>query len=125
MSAFGKCEGGGRRASPRAPASLVAVITTSLRSWPVALVDLSSDGARLSGRDLPQPGEYVSISVEAIRAFGTIAWSSGGECGLDFDAPLMPLEVDRLAAAGSRAGRVSLSLEERVALEDWAEGAVR
>ena len=125
MADFGRCCGGGRRTAARENASLVAVITTSTDSWPVALVDLSCSGARLRGPDLPAPGNYISISIETIRVFGTIAWSRRGEGGVDFDAPLMPFEVERLSAAGSRAGRVNLSLEERVALEDWAAGAVR
>jgi len=125
MQAFGKCEGGGRRTAGRAAASLVAVITTSTQSWPVSLVDLSCSGARLRGRDLPAPGDYISLSIDSIRAFGTVAWSECGECGLDFDAPLMPFEVERLAQRGSAAGRIHLSLEERVALEEWADGSAR
>lgn len=123
MNTFGRREGGGRRTAERTQAPLPVIVTTVAGSKCTALIDISCAGARLSGRDLPPPGEDVQVRIETVRAFGTIVWSDEEQCGVAFDAPLAPFEVDRLRTDGTAATLTNLSIAERIALEDWLVGA--
>lgn len=88
MSTFGKCFGGGRRAAHRTTAPLLAIFTTLSKSHSAQVVDVSSSGVRLRGDELPKMGEDLVMSIEDVRAFGTVAWSDHGECGVELDPPL-------------------------------------
>lgn len=125
MRTFGKCAGGGRRSAGRTAIPLAAILTTLRRSWCAALVDLSCTGARLRGAGLPPNGEVLEIKIESVRTFGTVIWSKGDQCGLRFDEPLMPSEVERLRREGTAENLRRLSVDERLALEDWLFGAAR
>lgn len=123
MTVFGKCSGGGRRSAPRETAPLLALISTLTHSHGATLVDLSSTGVRLSGEELPDVGEELILSIENIRTFGCIAWKQDGQCGIAFDEPLPPGEVEsiRAKAASSR----GFSPEMRAAFDDWSLGLAR
>ena len=136
MRAFGKSNGGGRRSAARGLAPLPAVFMTIARSAKAAVIDISCTGARLRGRDLPARGEEMELKVEEVRVFGVIAWAENDECGVAFDAPLMPfevdraskdypLEVDRLRRKAGVPRLAALSVEDRIALETWLIGASR
>jgi hypothetical protein len=125
MRAFGKSNGGGRRGAARRIAPLPAVFVTIARRAKAAVIDISCTGARLSGRDLPPQGEEMELKVEEVRVFGIVAWSGNDECGVAFDAPLMPFEVDRLRRKAGIPTLATLSVEDRLALESWLVGASR
>jgi translation initiation factor 2 gamma subunit (eIF-2gamma) len=119
---FGKCLGGGRRAAERANGSLTVVVTTVTKSVTVQLADLSTTGARLRGDYLPDKYEELMLSIGTLKAFGTVAWSSGDECGVSFDLPLCYEAVDGVRK--EVAGRRGLSLEMKSALDAWTVGSV-
>ena len=125
MRPFGKCGGGGRRSAARATMPLAAIITTLQRSRCVELVDLSCTGAKLRGLGLPKKGQDLEIKIETVRAFATLIWATGDQCGVCFGDPLMPFEVDRLRSAGTAANLTHLTVEERLAVDDWLLGAAR
>lgn len=125
MRAFGKSNGGGRRGAARGLAPLPAVFMTIGRSAKAAVIDISCTGVRLRGRDLPSRGEEMELKVEEVRVFGIVAWAEDGECGIAFDAPLMPFEVDRLRRKAGVPRLATLSVEDRIALESWLVGASR
>ena len=125
MRAFGKSNGGGRRSAARGLAPLPAVFMTIARSAKAAVIDISCTGARLRGRDLPARGEEMELKVEEVRVFGVIAWAENDECGVAFDAPLMPFEVDRLRRKAGVPRLAALSVEDRLVLESWLVGAPR
>jgi hypothetical protein len=125
MEAFGKSQGGGRRSAARSAMPLPAVLMTVTRTDRATLADVSCTGARLIGTDLPCKGELLELQVEQVRVFGTVAWSTGEECGIAFDAPLMPFEVERLRRAAGVPSLASLSVEDRMALEEWLLGISR
>jgi hypothetical protein len=83
------------------------------------MTDISCLGARLSGNELPMNGEALELTVEGVRAFGTVAWLNECECGIAFDDPLEPLEVERLRRIAGIPSLAKLSIEQRVALERW------
>ena len=123
MSAFGKRQGGGRRAAPRENLPLIAVFTTRTRSHAARLVDLSATGARLKGDDLPPPDEDLILAVENVSAYGVVKWRRLGFCGIEFDAPLPPLAVHSLERAVLTAR--GLPPEIKAAMDDWNLGIAR
>jgi hypothetical protein len=125
MRAFGRCGGGGRRSMARAKVPLAAILTTLQRSRCAAIVDLSCTGARLRGYGLPATGEDLELKIESVRVFGAVVWTSANQCGVRFDEPLMPFEVERLRQAGTAANLTHLSVQERLALDEWLVGAGR
>ena len=119
MGDFGKCAGGGRRAAARSAVPLPAVLTTLARSRCATVVDVSSTGARLRGTDLPAGGELLEVKIGAVRAFAIVVWSSSGQCGIAFDDPIAPPEIEPLQREVAAANFTGLTPEEREALEDW------
>jgi hypothetical protein len=122
MRAFGKSNGGGRRNAPRALAPLPAIFMTIGRTDKAAVIDISCTGARLRGRSLPPRGEEMELKVEEVRVFGIVAWAEDDECGVAFDAPLMPFEVDRLRRKAGIPRLAAISVDDRLVLESWLTG---
>lgn len=125
MRAFGRSNGGGRRSASRALAPLPAIFMTIARTDTAAVIDISCTGVRLRGRDLPPRGEEMELKVEEVRVFGIVAWAEDDECGVAFEAPLMPFEVDRLRRKAGVPRLATLSVEDRLALETWLVGDAR
>ena len=123
MSTFGKSGGGGRRAAHRSSAPLIAVCTTVSSSHSALVVDVSSTGARLRTSNLPDIGQELVVAVEDVRAFGTVAWSEHGECGVEFDPPLT-FEEERLLKLRVSAAR-GLPPEVTAAFDSWVAGCGR
>ena len=120
---FGKRGGGGRRGAPREAAPLLAIYTTVTQSHEVVLVDVSASGARLRGPSLPEAGDELYVSVENIKAFGTVVRVEGQEFAIAFDQPLPSEDLTILR------NRVELgagfSPEERAAIDGWVLGVDR
>lgn len=123
MSTFGKAEGGGRRSAPRAPAPLVAVFNTVTHCESAIVIDVSATGVRLSGENFPRPGELLEVVIATVRAFGIVMWSRDGECGVEFDPPLTPTELNRIRIGVTT--MAGLPPQVKVALEDWESGFAR
>jgi hypothetical protein len=124
MRKFGKSRGGGRRRAPREALPMPAVVSTIRTNRLAVLVDVSATGAKLGGSGLPNPGEALSLKIDCVRTFGIVAWSEDGHCGVEFDPPLPSFEVDRLRRNMTNA-TLTYSLDERIAMDDWAGGVAR
>lgn len=125
MSKFGKRSGGGRRIAQRQEVGTAAVVTTIKSSNSAFLVDLSSSGARLRGKDLPCSGQTVVVKINALRAFGLVVWSRDAQCGVSFDSPLPLFEVVKLKREVQRSACVQQNLHVQLAYEDWTSGFMR
>jgi hypothetical protein len=123
MNDFGKCCGGGRRASPRIEAPLTTVLTTLSETFTAILVDLSTTGVRLKSAALPAEGEDLIVAIEAVRAFGTVAWQHAGECGVAFDGPLPSEDVEAIRRKAVKGWRYAPEI--RAAFEAWTLGTAR
>lgn len=101
----------------------MAVLTTLVESRSAILADVSSTGARFRGTDLPPMGEDLVVNIDRVEAFGTVAWSDSGECGIVFDPPLdrESEEYLRRLAAAAR----GLPPDIRAAFENWVVGSGR
>jgi hypothetical protein len=125
MSRFGKAEGGGRRSAPRAAVPVVAVFTTVTRSHAATIIDISSTGARLAGTNLPQPGEGFNLKLESVITFATVKWSTNGECGVEFDPPLLEADLQYLRHRSALAHSNKVKPELKAAFDDWTNGLAR
>lgn len=125
MSTFGKSRGGGRRVAQRDALPLPAVVTTPTQCQTAELVDVSSTGVRLRAAQVPPEGEYIQVIIECVRAFGTVMWVAGNECGVEFDSPMLSVEAERLRRNANTAMFSELALPERLAMEEWASGVSR
>jgi hypothetical protein len=125
MHQFGKCGGGGRRRARREDLPMPALVSTISDNRVLALVNLSSTGARLRGSKLPPKGEAMSLKIDYVRAFGVVAWSRNGECGVEFDSPIQSFEVRRLRGEVKSATLSGGGVEQQLALEDWETGFAR
>ena len=123
MSVFGKCGGGGRRAAQRSSAPLIAVFTTLSESHSALVVDVSSTGARLRASHLPPMGQALMLTIEDVRAFGTVACSEHGECGIAFDPPLTLEEEQHLRWRVSTTR--GLPPDVKAAFDSWVTGCGR
>ena len=104
MTTFGKSEGGGRRRGQRDAAPQLAVLSTIASDRRVGLINVSSQGVRLTAPDLPQEGEDVIFQAESIQLFGRVVWARGGQCGVAFAAPMSPDQVARLQSEATDGG---------------------
>lgn len=58
------------------------------RSRTIIVCDLSSNGARLAGRDLPPPGDDVLVRVGSSDMLAKVAWQTADHAGIEFEEPL-------------------------------------
>jgi hypothetical protein len=89
------------------------------------LLNLSTTGAMLEGPALPAAGQDVVIKCGATDAFGAVIWSIHGRCGIRFDQPIDPVEVERHRLAGEYSASSGISPEENQAAWEWARGRTR
>jgi len=122
MSTFGKAKGGGRRKAARASAPVLGTLSTVGSDYRCGLVNLSSSGARVSAPYLPDVGEEVIFHADKVQSFGRVVWAREGECGVQFEAPMLAGEVQRLRREGALWNLVGMSAEERSAAEEWEFG---
>jgi hypothetical protein len=91
----------------------------------VGLLNLSTTGAMLEGPSLPAKGQDVVIKCGATDAFGVVVWSADGQCGIHFDEPIDPAEVERHRLESVHTARSGMSPEQEQAARDWAQGRNR
>ena len=78
----------GRRTTQRHPVVLAASAVAIDRSNSVVVSDLSHQGAKLRGRNLPASDQEVLITTGSFAMFATVVWAQNDECGLRFVPPL-------------------------------------
>jgi hypothetical protein len=122
---FGRAKGGGRRKAPRSPAPILATLSTITNDYRVELINLSSTGARLSGRALPAEGEEVIFKADRVQSFGLVVWSYDGQCGVGFDDAISAAEMERLRHDANIFGKIDMSAGDIAAAEEWQRGTAR
>jgi hypothetical protein len=115
----------GRRAAPRAYVVLPATVDALSGHQRISLLDVSRAGARLEGADLPAVGKDVILRCGGIDTLGTIVWTVGGRCGVQFDEPISTKELVALRNVAVAAERSGITPEELQAEADWMNGLAR
>jgi hypothetical protein len=83
------------RSSRREHVFLTATLDVAGTSLPVVLRNLSREGALVTGKNLPEPGDCVLFHRQGLSAPARVAWSHQGLAGINFDLPLYPKELLR------------------------------
>ena len=92
MSCFGKKTSGtsNRRSRLSRPVALTGTVVTIRGSSSTLVEDLSPDGARLLGRNLPETGHQMLLRTEDMEVLGRIAWANAERRGVAFDDEQRP-----------------------------------
>jgi hypothetical protein len=115
----------GRRHSPRAHIVLPATLDALSGRKQTNLLDISREGARLEGGDLPATGKDIILRCGAVDTFGTVVWAVAGRCGVLFDEPIGLAELVALRQVAVAAELSGITEEERQARADWMNGLSR
>ncbi|MDQ3144007.1 MAG: PilZ domain-containing protein [Pseudomonadota bacterium] len=81
------------RRSRRSQLMMQATLEISGRAIPVKLRNLSSDGARVAGDEIPIEGTELLFRKGELAVAGRVVWSQGKQAGINFDHKLDPVEV--------------------------------
>lgn len=102
MRTFGKRIDGptGRRKSLREEVILAGSALTLELSRPVVVTDVSANGAKLIGRELPGQSTDILLTFGNVELFATVVWSGRGECGIEFEEPLDSDQSEHLKQEG-------------------------
>jgi hypothetical protein len=90
MSGFGKRVDvpGGRRRSARQKVRMIGSAQSLQGSKSIIVEDIGPKGAKVTGRQLPEPGKEVLLRAGELDVFGRIAWADRDQRGVIFDEPV-------------------------------------
>lgn len=121
------------RRSRRAQLMMTGTLEWSGRSLPIKLRNLSSEGARVEGADLPIEGSALHFRKGDIAVDGRVIWVRGNQAGIQFVTLLDPAEVlnhvaaprPRMTPDFRRPGLATreLTRTERKLAETWIQSA--
>lgn len=81
------------RRSRRSQLFMTATLEVAGRTLDVKLRNLSSEGARVEGDQLPIEGTELMFRKGEIAATGRVIWSEGRQAGIGFAQKLDPVQV--------------------------------
>ena len=70
------------------------------RSRSIIVSDVSPEGARLAGRDLPPAGDDVLVVVGSRDTLATVVWRTNEGCGVLFEGPLEEARIAQMKREG-------------------------
>ena len=76
---------GGRRQVKRQPVAILGSATTLEGSKSVVVEELCPKGARLVGRDLPEPGRQILLRTGSDAVLARVAWAADDRRGIAFE----------------------------------------
>jgi hypothetical protein len=85
-----------RRHAAREPVVLAGSAYALARSRSVIVSDLSNEGAKLDGRDLPPPGEDLLMVVGSFESFAKVMWRTDEKAGVRFDEQVAPEAIEKM-----------------------------
>lgn len=77
-----------RRSAARRSIFVAGSAVTIQGSKSVVVENLSSSGAKIRGRDLPEKGKQILVWMEGLDVLGSVAWTRSDGCGVRFDASI-------------------------------------
>lgn len=83
------------RREHRYTARFPGTIIIDRKSLAIEIADISCVGACVRGADLPKRGEEIVLLAEGLEVVGTVVWSDGASCGINFHKAIAPLAVVR------------------------------
>lgn len=86
-------EGQTERRAHRYTTRFPGIVIVDRVPLPVEIVDLSCVGACVRGHGLPNRGDEIVLTAQDLEVVGTVVWSDGLSCGINFHKPIAPLAV--------------------------------
>lgn len=83
------------RREQRYPTKFAGTLIVDRKPMRVEIADISRIGACVRGSDLPRRGQEVVLRATGLEVVGTIVWSDGSACGVNFHKAIAPLAVVR------------------------------
>ena len=111
-----------RRRSERASLLLPASVVTLAAYQFFELTNLSPNGAKLRGPELPPVGTPGLFRVDGFQTLCRVVWAKDELCGVQFEECLPPRILSHLRQSGSTKD-ILFSLDEQQAAEEWINGA--
>ena len=90
------------RAAPRGEARMSGILSDLKAEYRTVPHDVSTTGARVSGRELPEVGVQVAFRASEIQAFTDVVWRQGDSRAVECQTPFAPWEAQRLRPLASR-----------------------
>jgi PilZ domain len=90
---FGKL---GKRSMARLVTAIDGGMVLPERNAYCRVENISRTGCRLALDSPPRLGATVLVRVERIETLGTVKWVRSARCGVAFERPLEPRELERL-----------------------------
>lgn len=115
----------GRRTEPRACIFVTGTTEALSGRGSVTILDVSTTGARVQGRDLPGVGRDIVLRCGDLEAFGKTSWAASDRCGIQFYDPIPGRHVLKLRQLSDAIEDSSMTPEEIQAAADWANGLAR
>lgn len=110
-----------RRRYGRALLSISSSIILPDESFPCRLEDLSLDGARVSIDQQLEPGDSLWLKLDRLKAFGTVRWVAGGECGIEFKEHLPKAMILKIQGHSVKPEDYA-AMEAKLAAGKWLVG---
>ena len=88
-------------------------------SHPVFVVEVSTTGAKLEGRALPESEESLWLKIGQVNLLASVAWRTPEAAGIRFDDDL---SFEQLAYLRQEARGATIST---IAMQDWDSGWAR
>lgn len=92
---------------------------------PAVLIDISGTGALLNAKDAPAQGTELFLQVGCLDVYAKVVWKEGERCGLKFENPIRPWDLEQLRSSASNGEKANLSAAEKGGADDWATGVAR
>ncbi len=83
------------RREQRYAARFAGTVIIDRKALSVEIADISCVGACVRGADLPKRGDEIVLLAEDLEVVGTVVWSDGASCGINFHRTIAPLAVVR------------------------------
>lgn len=83
------------RREQRYPTRFAGTVIVDRQRLAIEIADISCVGACVRGHDLPQRGQEILLLAKDLEVVGTVVWSDGTACGVNFHKPIAPLAVVR------------------------------
>lgn len=114
-------EGESRRSNVRRNMFVVAALTSSERSGPVRIRNMSHAGALVEGAVIPPEGSRLRLIRGSLSVAGEVVWRRNDRAGLRFDAPVTVAEWMPQGNRGDRQQRI----DEIVHIYKSGDGGLR
>lgn len=87
---------------------------------PAILYNISETDALRSAKNTPAEKTKLFLQVDSLDIHARVVWKRDEECGLEFESPIRPWDVELLRSNVSKGTQAKLTAAEKGGADDWA-----